>query len=161
MKKRVGGCLCGSVRYELKSEPNDTGWCHCRTCQLFSGAPAMAFASVPAGDWEWSKGADKVRSIRSSSFGRREFCGECGTPLRVKVAHQPDTVDFPVVTLDEPDDVRPEFHIFFGSKVAWFDTIDDLPRHEKFRPNTRGLDGTEPPDESSLTGGAVRGLSEV
>jgi len=161
MKKRCGGCLCGAVRYELGSEPFDTGWCHCRTCQLFSGAPAMPFASVPTGGWAWTKGRDKVRRFRSSSFGYREFCSECGTALRVQVDHQPETVDFPVVTLDEPDDVRPEFHIFFSSKVAWFDPGDDLPRHAKFRPKTRGLDGTEPPDESSLAGGAVGGLSEA
>ena len=43
----TGGCMCGAVRYELKSEPFDCGWCHCRTCQLNSGAPAMVFASVP------------------------------------------------------------------------------------------------------------------
>ena len=161
MKNRSGGCLCGSVRYELKSEPADAGWCHCRTCQLFSGAPAMAFASIPVTDWVWTRGEDKVRSLRSSSFGHREFCSECGSPLRVQVAHQPDTVDFPIVTLDEPDNVMPEFHIFFGSKVAWFNTADDLPRHDKFRPNTRGLEGTEPPDETSLTGGAVHGVAEV
>ena len=161
MKKRAGGCLCGSVRYELKSEPSDADWCHCRTCQLFGGAPAMAFASVPVGDWQWTGGADKVRRLRSSSFGQREFCGECGTPLRIQVTHQPDTVDFPIVTLDEPDDIRPEFHIFFGSKIAWFDTADQLPRHEKFRPNTRGLQGTDPPDDSSLAGRAVQRLAEV
>ena len=46
----TGGCMCGAVRYELKSEPFDCGWCHCRTCQLNSGAPAMVFASVPDGD---------------------------------------------------------------------------------------------------------------
>ena len=121
----------------------------------------MAFASVPVGDWEWSKGEDKVRRIRSSSFGHREFCSECGTPLRIQVDHQPETMDFAVVTLDEPDSVPPEFHIFFGSRVAWFDTVDDLPRHEKFRPDTRGLDGTEPPDQSSLTGGTVHRAVEV
>jgi hypothetical protein len=55
--------MCGSVRYELKSDPFDCGWCHCRTCQLNSGAPAMVFASVADGDLVWTKGADKVRSI--------------------------------------------------------------------------------------------------
>ena len=104
---------------------------------------------------------DNIRTLRSSSFGHREFCSECGTPLRVQVAHQPETIDFPIVTLDQPNGVRPEFHIFFGSKVSWFDTADDLQRHEKFRPNTRGLEGTEPPDESSLTGGAVHGIAEI
>ena len=149
----TGGCLCGGVRYELASAPFDCGWCHCRTCQLFGGAPAMAFASVPAGDFEWIEGQDQVRWIDSSSFGRRAFCANCGTPLQVRVAHQPETVDFPVVTLDDPGSAPPGFHIFWSSRVAWFDPGDELPRHEKFRPDTRGLAGSEPPDESSLVGG--------
>ena len=149
----TGGCMCGAVRYELGSEPYDCGWCHCRTCQLFGGVPAMAFASVTTGDFRWSKGEDQVRWLDSSSFGRRAFCGGCGTPLMMKVVHQPDTVDFPVVTLDDPAAVPPGFHIFWSSRVAWFDPGDDLPRHEKFRPDTRGLDSTGPPDESSLAGG--------
>ncbi len=61
----TGGCMCGAVRYELKSDPFDCGWCHCRTCQLNSGAPAMVFASVPDGDLVWTEGADKVKSVPS------------------------------------------------------------------------------------------------
>ena len=140
-----GGCACGAVRYELRSPPYDAGWCHCRTCQRVSGAPAMVFASVPAGDYAIVAGADRVRRFASSSFGHRSFCGDCGTPLLMQVDHQPETVDFSVATLDDPDAVPPGFHIFHASRVAWFDTADDLPRHARFRPDTRGLEGTEPP----------------
>jgi hypothetical protein len=105
----------------------------------------MVFASVPDGDLTWTRGATEVKSVRSSSFGHREFCGQCGTPFLMKVDHQPETVDFSVMTLDEPDAVAPGFHIFWGSKVPWFEPADELPRHDKFRPETRGLDSTEPP----------------
>ena len=105
-----------------------------------------------AGDFAWTAGEAAVRWVKSSSFGERAFCSECGTPLLVKVEHQPETVDFPIVTLDDPDAARPEFHIFWGSRIAWFDPGDELPRHEKFRPETRGLGGTEPPDDTSLVG---------
>ena len=152
----TGGCMCGAVRYELKSAPFDAGWCHCRTCQLNSGAPAMVFASVPAGHLVWTKGAEKVRSIASSSFGHRSVCADCGTPFLMEVDHQPETVDFSVATLDDPACIAPGFHIFWGSRVAWFDPDDDLPKHDRFRPNTRGLDSTEPPDDSSLSGGGGR-----
>ena len=140
-----GGCACGAVRYRLSSEPFDPGWCHCRTCQLSSGAPAMVFASVPAGHLVWTRGGDKVRSFASSSFGHRSFCGECGTPFLMEVDHQPETVDFSVATLDEPERIAPGFHIFWGSRIGWFEPRDALPRHDKFRPDTRGLEGTEPP----------------
>ncbi|HYI43578.1 MAG TPA: GFA family protein [Sphingomicrobium sp.] len=141
----TGGCMCGAVRYELQSDPFDCGWCHCRTCQLASGSPAMVFASVPEGHLIWTKGAEHVRSVASSSFGHRSFCGECGTPFLMKVDHQPETADFSVPTLDEPDAIAPGFHIFWSSKVGWLELADTLPRHDRFRPDTRGLNGAVPP----------------
>jgi hypothetical protein len=141
-----GGCACGAIRYALESEPFDCGWCHCRTCQRVSGSLAMAFATVPAGHLVWTRGADKVRTFRSSSFGRRSCCGECGTPFLMEVDHQPETVDFTVATLDDPTRISPGFHIFWASRIPWFEPKDGLPRHARFRPDTRGLGGTEPPE---------------
>jgi hypothetical protein len=141
----MGGCACGAVRYALNSRPFDAGWCHCRICQGVSGAPAMVFATVPAGDFAIVAGDERVRTLHSTSFGRRRFCGECGSPLTIEVDHQPETIDFPVATLDDPDSVPPGFHIFRSSRIGWFETADTLPRHDRFRPETRGLEGTEPP----------------
>ena len=138
---RTGGCACGAIRYRLASEPFDAGWCHCRICQLNSGSPAMAFATVPIGDYLFDQGGELAGTFRSSEFGHRRFCTRCGTPLLMQVDHQPDTVDFSIATLDAPDVVVPEFHIFYASRIAWMPT-DGLPRHDRFRPDTRGL---EPP----------------
>jgi hypothetical protein len=132
-----GGCLCGAIRYELASVPFDAGYCHCGICRRASGAPVLAFATVPLDDFVVRTG--KPRRFRSSNFGERWFCGDCGTPLAMHVDHQPDTIDFTVASLDLPELVVPAFHIFFASRVGWFDTADDSPRHDAFRPDTRGL----------------------
>ncbi|MBS0505161.1 MAG: GFA family protein [Proteobacteria bacterium] len=145
MTEWAGGCACGTVRYRLNSDPTDAGWCHCRTCQLNSGSPAMAFATIRYGDYEIIEGENAVRKFASSSFGWRMFCGECGTPLAVHVEHQPDTLDFSIATLDEPGRVPPGFHIFYASRIPWAEAGDRLPRHDRFRPDTIGLSGTEPP----------------
>ena len=139
-----GGCLCGTVRYRLHEEPFDAGYCHCRMCQRAAGAPVLAFASVPLGAFELTAGEPKRR--RSSSFGERWFCGDCGMQIAMRVDHQPDTIDFTLPSLDDPERVRPEFHIWSKSRIGWFDTSDDLPRHERFRPDTRGLEGRNPPE---------------
>jgi hypothetical protein len=133
------------VRYCLASDPFDAGWCHCRTCQLNSGSPAMAFASVPTGDFKFTKGEDLVGRFESSDFGHRRFCSRCGTPLLMQVNHQPGTVDFSIATLDEPARVMPGFHIFYASHIPWAPAGDDLPRHDRFRPDTRGLNPGEEP----------------
>lgn len=133
-----GRCACGAIRYALASPPFDAGYCHCRICQLVSGAPVMAFATVPVDDYRIVRGMPAV--WQSSDFGQRGFCRDCGTPLTMRVRHQPDTIDFTIATLDRADAVPPGFHIWTQSRVGWFDTADRLPRHERFRAETVGLD---------------------
>ena len=134
----TGGCLCGAVRFRLTAKPFDAGWCHCRTCQLNSGSPAMVFAAVPFPDYRFERGEDRVGTVRSSSFGHRAFCRDCGTPLYMRVDYEPDTVDFSVATLDRPEDVSPEFHIFYSSRISWAEPLDRLPRHDRSRPGSGG-----------------------
>ena len=133
MANFTGGCLCGTDRFRLDSAPFDA-----------SGSPAMAFASVPRGDYVITKGERGVRLVRSTSFGYRAFCSQCGTPLYMRVDYQPETADFTVATLDDPARVTPGFHIFWASRVPWFPVDDSLPKFDRFRPDTRGLEGTEP-----------------
>jgi hypothetical protein len=133
------------VRYRLASDPFDAGWCHCRACQLNSGSPAMVFASVPVDDFRFTQGEALVGRFDSSDFGHRLFCTRCGTPFLMRVNHQPETADFSVATLDRPERVLPEFHIFYGSHIPWAPAADALPRHERFRPDTRGLTPGEEP----------------
>ena len=125
--------MCGAVRYELKSEPFDAGWCHCRTCQLNSGSPAMAFATVPRADFVFTRGEALVGTVASSDFGHRRFCTRCGTPFLTAIDHEPDTLDFSVATLDAPEAVTPSFHIHYASRIPWADAADDLPRHARSR----------------------------
>jgi hypothetical protein len=135
-----GGCMCGAVRYQLTSAPYDAGWCHCRTCQLNSGSPAMAFATIPIGDFVFTQGAELIGNVASSASGHRRFCSRCGTPFLMQVNDQPETVDFSIATLDAPDAVTPGFHIFYGARIAWAEPGDSLPRHDRFRSDARGQD---------------------
>jgi hypothetical protein len=132
----MGGCACGEVRYRLATAPFDAAYCHCQTCRRISGAPVLAYASVPTGAFILLAGAP--RSHRSSSFGTRTFCPACGTHLTMQVDDQPDVVDFTLASLDDPAAVEPAFHIWFGSRVRWFDVADAKPRFHRSRPDTAG-----------------------
>ena len=134
---RDGGCLCGAVRYRLTATPFDAGYCHCMLCRRSSGAPVLAFATVPLAAFQLLGGAPKRR--RSSSFGERWFCADCGTPIAIRLDFQPDTIDFTIGSLDDPSAVAPRFHLWTSSRVPWFDSRDDLPRYPGFRPDTPGL----------------------
>lgn len=122
-----GGCLCGDVRYRLDAAPIDAGYCHCRICQRSAGAPVLAWGTWPSAAFRWIGGPPCV--YRSSAGGERLFCSRCGTQLLFRDSNNPDHVDVSLVTLDEPDAVPPEYHIWTRSRRVLFDTADRLPRH--------------------------------
>jgi hypothetical protein len=128
----AGGCLCGAVRYRLRSAPFDAGWCHCRMCQLNSGSPAMVFASVPSADFVVEAGAGAIHRYASSDKAERWFCGQCGTPLLFRDL-EGATHDFSLATLDEPEAVAPAFHIYYESRIGWAAAADNLPQFPRGR----------------------------
>jgi hypothetical protein len=127
-----GGCLCGKVRYRVEPGPADSAYCHCRMCQRASGAPVVAWCSVRAAHVRYTRGAP--RAYRSSDEARREFCGDCGTPLLFRPDHG-RTVDVSTATLDDPAAVPPAYHIWRMSRLAWFETADALPRYDDSGPD--------------------------
>ena len=119
-----GGCLCGAVRYRLDGPPLHADYCHCRMCRRAAGAPVVARLTVANAAFAWIEGEPAV--YRSSAEAERLFCPACGTQLALR--DEPDCLDVTLASLDEPEAVRPSYHIWTASRIAWFDTADDLPR---------------------------------
>ena len=46
---------------------------------------------------------------------------------------EPGYLDVTLISLDDPEAVRPSYHIWTASRIAWFDTADDLPRYPENR----------------------------
>jgi hypothetical protein len=131
MTVREGGCLCGEVRYRIETEPTDVAYCHCRMCQKTSGAPAMAWGTVPSSAFQWIKG--RPGAYRSSDRAGRLFCPECGSQLVFKVVAEPEKIDITITSLDDPAGITPDYHIWTSSRMPWFETTDSLPRHVEER----------------------------
>ena len=124
-----GGCLCGEIRYESIQKPMETGYCHCSICRKSTGAPVVSFASFPEGAFTYTKG--KPSTYSSSPSGHREFCSKCGTQICYRENNNTETVDINSGTLDDPETVKPEFHIYTNDAVSWLNIEDVLPRHPK------------------------------
>ena len=122
-----GHCLCGAVQFSSSTDPVDVGYCHCRMCQLLSGAAALPWASFRAEDFSYTEGEPSI--YRSSTHGQREFCGRCGSQIAFRNTDTSTTVDVNVGTLSDAEKVRPRSHIYCESRISWFDIDDDLPRH--------------------------------
>jgi len=122
-----GGCHCGSVRYEVTSEPDYVAFCHCETCRKTTGAPTVAYSVYLEKDVKFTKGQRKT--YQSSPGVSRTYCGDCGTPLSYESEWLGDVViGFFVGTMNEPDLFPPQKHAFHGERVEWFDVADNLPR---------------------------------
>lgn len=130
--KHAGGCLCGALRYESSADPADAGYCHCRMCQSISGSSVLPWASFAVDGFSYTQGEPKV--YRSSEQGQREFCGNCGSQIAFRATDRRDFVEINTGTLDDPESVRPQYHIWYDSRVAWFEIDDDLPRYAQSAP---------------------------
>ena len=126
-----GGCRCGAVRYKAEGEPAHHAVCHCRDCQMASGAPMVAWLAMPSEGFAVTRG--EVASYTAPSGSTRQFCAQCGTPLFfVNEAVLPGIVDIQSVTLDDPDNVLPQAQIQTAERRAWVEKLDELPKFERF-----------------------------
>ena len=133
----TGGCACGAIRYRIDGPAYDTGWCHCRLCQRSSGAPAMAFTTCALEHFVVERGA--LSTVKLVDYGERGFCAACGASLTIHVDYQKDEIDIACASLDDPEAVAPEFHIFTDQKIGWVKLADGLPTYEGFGVDARGL----------------------
>ena len=123
-----GGCRCGAVRYRAGGAPLWVSHCHCEDCRRSSGAPVSTFLGVRADAFAFVAGAPA--SHESSPRVVRRFCGACGTPLTYEAAVYPGEVHVMAGTLDRPEALAPERHVFERERLPWLAMADDLPRHD-------------------------------
>jgi hypothetical protein len=125
-----GGCLCGAVRYRISAAPRSADYCHCRMCRRAAGAPLVARLTVANAAFAWTRGEPAAH--RFSPAAERLFCRVCGSQLALR--DEPDYLDVTIASLDEPAAVRPRYHIWTASRIAWCETADQLPRYPERRP---------------------------
>lgn len=125
----AGGCQCGAVRYEASGTPRDKGICHCSMCRRCSGAPMVAWFTLDADAFRFTRG--EPRSFRSSPEAVRRFCPDCGAQLTFEAIA--GEVDVTIASLDDPAAVAPEFEIWAESRIGWMDLVNQLPRHDRRR----------------------------
>ncbi len=117
-----GGCACGEVRYRLTSRPMFVHCCHCRWCQRESGGAFALNAMIEADRVVLLRGAPDLVPTPSESGKGQKFwrCPTCRVALWSNYAGSGDAVRFVRVgTLDEPDRLPPDIHIFTQSKQPW------------------------------------------
>ena len=112
-RRLTGACLCRAVAYEVTDTFEYAMNCHCADCRRATGAAFKSFAGIARDRLVIVKGGSLLYSaVRNGAFAHVTM----GT-----------LVDAPAI--------RPQRHIFVGSKAPWFTITDDLPQHDRFPPD--------------------------
>ena len=125
-----GGCTCRAVRYRLTSRPMFVHCCHCRWCQRETGAAFALNAMIEADRCALITGEPEIVATPTNSGRGQKIarCPVCRIALWSNYAGAGDAVRFVRVgTLDEPDQLPPDIHIFTASKQPWVVLPTDRP----------------------------------
>ncbi len=117
-----GGCDCRKIRYRMMSSPLFVHCCHCRWCQRESGASFALNAMIEADRVTLLAGAPEIVDTPSASGKGQKIlrCRACRIALWSHYAGAGTAVSFVRVgTLDNPDLLPPDIHIFTSSKQPW------------------------------------------
>ena len=117
-----GGCDCRAVRYRMETPPLFVHCCHCRWCQRESGASFALNAMIEADRVSELGQMPQIVSTPSASGSGQLIarCATCKVALWSNYAGAGPLVKFVRVgTLDNPDLLPPDIHIFTASKQPW------------------------------------------
>jgi hypothetical protein len=127
----TGGCYCGAIRYQSAGPVSHQTICHCTQCRGTTGAPCVAWFTVPTSSLTLLGG--QPAQYRASSRATRSFCPTCGTQLTFTDDASPQDTDVTTCSLDHPENVPPRSHIFTNSAVPWLSRDDALPQYPRSR----------------------------
>ena len=125
-----GGCDCRAVRYRMETPPLIVHCCHCRWCQRESGASFALNAMIEA-DRVLNLGLDLELVHTPSESGKGQViarCPKCRIAVWSHYSGAGPVLSFVRVgTLDTPDLLPPDIHIFTRSKQPWMVIPGDTP----------------------------------
>ena len=129
-KVLLGGCGCGTVRFQVSAAPVSAHYCHCTRCQRRSGTAASANARLQPGSFRILSGEERVRAWKPDGGFEKWFCGDCGSALFSRSPTDPTLVSVRLGAFDSDPQVRPSMRQFVAYAAPWEEIPDDgLPRH--------------------------------
>jgi hypothetical protein len=130
----TGGCLCGSVTFEVTEPLVAAGWCHCTRCQRRTGTSGSLQGRVVPGSLNILTGAELLRAYEPPQGFAKVFCSACGSSMWSRNPADPDAISVRFGVLDADPGIRASYRQFVAYAPAWDPLPDDgLPRFPERR----------------------------
>ena len=133
-RKLSGRCFCGAVEYAVEDAFLYAANCHCSNCRRTTGSAFKPFAGIAREEFALTNGNTDLM-IYGEADGHDAHCGRCGS-LLYSLVREGRFVHVAMGTLVDAPTIRPDKHIFVGSKAPWFTITDELPQFEGARDRT-------------------------
>ncbi|MEM7124681.1 MAG: GFA family protein [Chloroflexota bacterium] len=130
-----GGCDCGTIRYLMTTKPLIVHCCHCRWCQRETGSAFVLNAAIESDRVENLGDSPVIIDTPSDSgMGQKVArCPKCYVALWSHYAGSGGLTKYVRVgTLDQPDLIPPDVHIFTSSKQPWVVIPDSMMSFEEY-----------------------------
>jgi hypothetical protein len=116
-----GGCTCGHVRYTVNIKPLIVHCCHCRWCQRETGSAFVLNALIENPYLQCTQGEISVIKTPTLSGRGQKIarCPQCHVALWSHYSWNAKILFLRVGTLDNPDLMPPDIHIYTQSKQPW------------------------------------------
>jgi hypothetical protein len=124
-----GRCECGAVQYTVADEFLYSMICHCSRCRAATGSAFKPFAGIEREKLELADGAGTLLVVGEAESNDTR-CAACGS-LLFSVVRDGAYVHVAMGSLVDTPAIRPQAHIFVGSKAPWLEIADDLPQFEE------------------------------
>ena len=126
-----GGCLCGSVRYKVSSDPSFVLNCHCEDCRRSTGSVYGTNVFVDEDKVQITGEVSLyVHTADSGNEMTKRFCPNCGTLLFGNSSGRQNSVSIRAGTIDQFDLIKPQMNVFVAKKIESTPINDSLPRSE-------------------------------
>jgi len=139
-----GVCLCGALEYQFTAPFQMMMHCHCSMCRKHHGAMFATFVAAPYSAFRWVRGEDALEKFKSSEHGVRSYCRQCGS-VGPTLIPESGFAFAPAGNLDGDPGIRPQGHMFAGSKSALYEITDSLPQYAAVPPDFGGGTGVARP----------------
>jgi hypothetical protein len=116
----LGGCLCGSIRFEALGPPEKPHTCSCKMCQQHSGALTTTWVEFPKSSVKWVGAGGAPATYRSSDYSSRSFCSKCGSTLGAIDDNPVIALVLGVFDSANRKELRPKYHSYRGGRPKWW-----------------------------------------